>query len=40
MFFVSVDSKEFNITVSPLEATLPRWLGSVENKGLRRRYFG
>ena len=34
MFFVSVDSKEFNITVSPLEATLPKGLACVENKGL------
>ena len=40
MFFVSVDSKEFNVTVSPLEATLPRGLGSVENKKLRERDFG
>ena len=35
MFFVSVDSKEFNVAVSPLEATLARGPGSVENKKLR-----
>ena len=40
MFFASVDSKEFNVTVSPLEATLPRELGSVESKELRGREFG
>jgi hypothetical protein len=40
MFFVSVDYKEFNVTVSLLEATLPRGHGSVEYKGLRGRDFG
>jgi hypothetical protein len=40
MFFVSVDSKEFNVAVSPLGATLPRGLGSVESKEVRGRDFG
>jgi hypothetical protein len=34
VFFVSVDSKEFNVTVSPSEATLTRGHGSAENKEL------
>jgi hypothetical protein len=40
VFFASVDSKEFNVTVSSLETTLPRGLGSVEDKELRGRDFG
>jgi hypothetical protein len=40
VFFASVDSKEFKVTVSSLETTLPRGLGSVEDKELRGRDFG
>ena len=34
-FFVSVDSKGLNYSVSPLESTLTRGPGSVDFKGLR-----
>ena len=40
VFFLSLDSKEFNFDVSPLEATLARWIACVENKGLSRLDFG
>jgi hypothetical protein len=40
VFFVSVDSKEFNLDVSPLEATLARWLACMENKELSELDFG
>jgi len=40
VFFVSVDSKEFNFDVSPLETILARGLACVENKGLSGLDFG
>ena len=34
LFFVSADSKEFNLAVSPLEATLPRGMEVRNTKDL------